>query len=245
MTTELDALPETEAIRMLSMFIDTAVGTRVTMHTTRIKEVRAELIRLAEENARLRPMLTARSQEMLRLVSESGELKTRAEKAEARVQELETLNRELDFKLHDQELLAKANAEHASQRGQRVRELERENEILTIKNRGTLANNLCPDHRDKQIGKPCLACTIETLTREKNRAESELATLRAFAQEIMQAWPEGDVDGGELQEAALRHGLLERAEPTQEERDEWGLCEGDDWYRRTALVLPLDDEAKS
>jgi len=89
MTTELDALPETEAIRMLSMFIDTAVGTRVTMHTTRIKEVRAELIRFAEENARLRPMLTARSQEMLRLVSESGELKTRAEKAEARVQELQ------------------------------------------------------------------------------------------------------------------------------------------------------------
>ena len=143
MTTELDALPETEAIRMLSMFIDTAVGTRVTMHTTRIKEVRAELIRLAEENARLRPMLTARSQEMLRLVSESGELKTRAEKAEARVQEL-----------------------------------ERENAILEIKNRGTLANNLCPDHRDKQTGKPCLACTIETLTRKKDRAESELAAIK-------------------------------------------------------------------
>jgi uncharacterized protein YhaN len=143
MTTELDALPETEAIRMLSMFIDTAVGTMVTMHTTRIKEVRAELIRLAEENARLRPMLTARSQEMLRLVSESGELKTRAEKAEARVQEL-----------------------------------ERENEILEIKNRGTLANNLCPDHRDKQTGKPCLACTIETLTRKKDRAEAELAAIK-------------------------------------------------------------------
>ena len=95
MTDQMDALPETEAIRMLSMFIDTAVGTRVTMHTTRIKEVRAELIRLAEENARLRPMLTARSQEMLRLVSESGELKTRAEKAEARVQELERENGEL------------------------------------------------------------------------------------------------------------------------------------------------------
>lgn len=94
MTDQMDALPETEAIRMLSMFIDTAVGTRVTMHTTRIKEVRAELIRLAEENARLRPMLTARSQEMLRLVSESGELKTRAEKAEARVQELERENGE-------------------------------------------------------------------------------------------------------------------------------------------------------
>jgi hypothetical protein len=62
--------------------------------------------------------------------------------------------------------------------------------------------------------------------------------LRAFAQDIMQAWPEGDVDGGELQEAALRHGLLERSEPTQQERDENGLDEYDDWYRPTALLSP-------
>lgn len=33
---------------------------------------------------------------------------------------------------------------------------------------GSLANNLCPDHRDKQYGKPCLACTIETLERKAN-----------------------------------------------------------------------------
>lgn len=32
----------------------------------------------------------------------------------------------------------------------------------------SLANNLCPDHRDKQYGKPCLACTIETLERKAN-----------------------------------------------------------------------------
>lgn len=37
--------------------------------------------------------------------------------------------------------------------------------ISLMQARGTLANNLCPDHRDKQTGKPCLACTIETLTR--------------------------------------------------------------------------------
>ena len=35
-----------------------------------------------------------------------------------------------------------------------------------VKDRGTLANNLCPDHRDKQFGKPCLACTIERLCEE-------------------------------------------------------------------------------
>jgi hypothetical protein len=66
--------------------------------------------------------------------------------------------------------------------------------------------------------------------------EAEFEKLRAFAQDIMRAWPEGDVDGGELQEAALRHGLLEPSEPTQEERDEWGLDEGDAWYRKTAML---------
>ncbi|MGN6313213.1 MAG: hypothetical protein ACTHMO_05555 [Rhodanobacteraceae bacterium] len=56
--------------------------------------------------------------------------------------------------------------------------LTRKDAILEAKNRGTLANNLCPDHRDKQTGKPCLACTIETLARQKERAEAELAALK-------------------------------------------------------------------
>jgi hypothetical protein len=73
------------------------------------------------------------------------------------------------------------------------------------------------------------------------RLVAENNALRAFAQDIMRAWPEGDVDGGELQEAALRHGLLEPSEPTQEERDEWGLDQddldgGDAWYRKTARL---------
>lgn len=45
----------------------------------------------------------------------------------------------------------------------RCRELEKLNRILELKNKGSLANNLCPDHRDKQYGKPCLACEIERL----------------------------------------------------------------------------------
>jgi len=36
----------------------------------------------------------------------------------------------------------------------------------------------------------------------------ESAKLRAFAQEIMEAWPEGGIDGGDLQDIATRHGLL-------------------------------------
>lgn len=46
-------------------------------------------------------------------------------------------------------------------------------ERLTVKCRGTLANNLCSDHRDKQVGKPCLACTIETLERRLTAAQGE------------------------------------------------------------------------
>lgn len=37
---------------------------------------------------------------------------------------------------------------------------------------------------------------------------SDTDKLRAFAQDIMNIWPEGDVDGGELQEIAVKHGLL-------------------------------------
>jgi hypothetical protein len=44
--------------------------------------------------------------------------------------------------------------------------LEAENRILTVKTTNSLANNLCPDHRDKQAMKPCLACTIEKLEAE-------------------------------------------------------------------------------
>jgi len=77
-----------------------------------------------------------------------------------------------------------------------------------------------------------------TLLQEVYRLSGQRDALRAFAQDIMRAWPEGDVDGGELQEAALRHGLLERSEPTQQERDEDGLDEYDDWYRPTELLSP-------
>jgi len=62
---------------------------------------------------------------------------------------------------------------------QRIAGLERDLKIAEMKNRGTLANNLCPDHRDKQQGRPCLACIIETETRKSAAAESRLAAVQA------------------------------------------------------------------
>jgi hypothetical protein len=38
---------------------------------------------------------------------------------------------------------------------------------------------------------------------------TEIEQLRAFAQEIMDYWPEGGVDGDDLQNIAEKHGLIE------------------------------------
>jgi hypothetical protein len=51
---------------------------------------------------------------------------------------------------------------------ERVAQLERQVRFLEKQLQTSLANNLCPDHRDKQYGKPCLACTIETFERKTN-----------------------------------------------------------------------------
>ena len=71
--------------------------------------------------------------------------------------------------------------------------------------------------------------------------------LRAFAQAIMEAWPEGGIEGDDLQEIACRHGML-APEIRHEPCGEWCNCNclGDfdsaDWqrgvecYRRTALL---------
>lgn len=53
--------------------------------------------------------------------------------------------------------------------------------------------------------------------------------LLAFTKEVMQAWPEGGIDGGELQDIALAHGLLRPAEPPTD----WDGC---NFYERTELI---------
>lgn len=79
------------------------------------------------------------------------------------------------------------------------------------------------------------------------RISSENKKLRAFAQAIMEAWPEGGIEGDDLQEIAVKHGLL-APETRFEPCGEWCKCNGigeydsDDWqrgvtcYRRTALL---------
>ena len=53
--------------------------------------------------------------------------------------------------------------------------------------------------------------------------------LRDFARAVMKAWPEGGIDGGELQDIALANGLLRPAEPPPE----WDGC---NFYELTELI---------
>ena len=43
---------------------------------------------------------------------------------------------------------------------------------------------------------------------ERERCAEETKKLRAFAQAVMEAWPDGGIEGGDLQEIAEKHGML-------------------------------------
>ena len=66
---------------------------------------------------------------------------------------------------------------------------------------------------------------------------AERDALRKFAQAVMQSWPEGDVDGGELQDAAVAAGLLIGTEVSESCGEG---CQCDDFpatcYRPTPLL---------
>ena len=75
----------------------------------------------------------------------------------------------------------------------------------------------------------------------------ENTKLRAFAVEVMEAWPEGGIEGDDLQEIAVKHGML-APEIRHEPCGEWCNCnagvdvDGGEWergvecYRRTELL---------
>ncbi len=61
------------------------------------------------------------------------------------------------------------------------------------------ARPLCPDHRDKQHGKPCLACRIEELEKVCRQARACLLNLQPEERNPMQVQMQKMV--GELSEA--------------------------------------------
>lgn len=66
--------------------------------------------------------------------------------------------------------------------------------------------------------------------RDALRAENE--RLRNFARRVMEAWPHGDVDGWELQDAAIEFGLLQETrvhEPCGEQCQCAEYFSSDEW----------------
>lgn len=97
-------------------------------------------------------------------------------------------------------------------------------------------------HNRHPEGKPHIA---EWAAAELERQAEEVRKLRAFANDIMDCWPEGDVDGAYLQDMAEKHGLLvpeRQYQPCGEACTCAGTVEHADWvdgvtcYRRTALL---------
>lgn len=123
--------------------------------------------------------------------------------------------------------IAKLNVQLARVRAQ-LAAVEKALHIAELKNRGTLANNLCPDHRDKQTGKPCLACSVESLEdklRECERDAKRYRWLRSsakrslirknFAGDIQVLQWAGRTEANALHEEALDKAIdAAKGEPT-------------------------------
>ena len=74
---------------------------------------------------------------------------------------------------------------------------------------------------------------------------NDLHKLRSFAQAVMEAWPDGGIEGGDLQEIAEKHGMLAQKTMAAPCGDGCRCVEyfcSDDWqrgvmcYRRTSLL---------
>ena len=74
----------------------------------------------------------------------------------------------------------------------------------------------------------------------------EIERLRAFARDVMEVWPMGDLDGGSLQEIATKHGLLTPEVRNERCGESCGCAEyatadefasGVECYRKAAFLL--------
>lgn len=88
--------------------------------------------------------------------------------------------------------------------------------------------------------------TIRATDKARQQEMAMRDALRAFAQDVMRVWPCGDLDGGSLQEAAEKHGLLRpetRHEPCGDGCNCAEVCDEEDFedgvtcYRKTELLM--------
>jgi hypothetical protein len=91
-------------------------------------------------------------------------------------------------------------------------------------------------------------CAIRPIVLERNAYQAERDTLRAFANEMVSAAFEGgSFDGGDIQDIAVKHGLL-RIEQPEEECGEVCACREygfpTECYRKTGLLKASAEPAK-
>lgn len=112
-----------------------------------------------------------------------------------------------------------------------------------------------PESHRANVELAALRSRVEALENALREADGRMTKLYDFADAIMTSWPEGGMDGGDLQKAAIDCGLLAPTEPKPTEPcgddcacaehfgdDEWK--DGIECYRKTpVLTAPLPDLA--
>ena len=123
----------------------------------------------------------------------------------------------------DRAMRAAPAAPASHERDEAINILVRLAEGLTTHNySGACPSDESPKSRDPQ----CVVCwAIDAAL----ASAAQRYLLRDFARAVMQAWPEGGIDGGELQDIALARGLLRPAEPPTD----WDGC---NFYEKTELI---------
>lgn len=91
-------------------------------------------------------------------------------------------------------------ADFARELERSLNEEQRARRIAEVKSNNSLANNLCPDHRDKQVGKPCLACTIEKSDAYAGRYKAALEAERDWHAERSR-----EAEAADMRPLALLH----------------------------------------
>jgi hypothetical protein len=102
---------------------------------------------------------------------------------------------------------------------------------------------LAGERDEAQARSGCHLFRAEAAEARVAECEKEVASLRAFANEVMEDWPEGAPDGGALQDYATKHGLLREVTMAGPCGDACGCSEflsADEWpnecYRHTSLL---------
>lgn len=107
---------------------------------------------------------------------------------------------------------------------------------------GAIAFHLIDRHADNwnEAARMMHAWRDANLPAELAAKAGEVEALRGFAQRVMESWPHGDVDGGDLQEAAYAAGLLAPITATEPCGESCSCAEWGEWpiecYRKTDLL---------